>query len=237
MIARMILALNTSTPQFSIALLGMDGTLAAELVLAPGGKKFGGFMPAVNDLLTASDALPGNIAALAVASGPGSFTGLRVGLSTAKGLCHGLGIPIIGVPSLKALAGQLPRADIPLCPLITSRKGEIFAALFQFGEGGEPASVKEVTPMKYEELPAFVGEKTLFVGNDYHVQAQTIRDLLGEKAVLAPPHLWHLRASSVGFLGLERFHEQDFDEVETLAPTYLRPPDIRPNPFPLLTGK
>ncbi|MBW1771408.1 MAG: tRNA (adenosine(37)-N6)-threonylcarbamoyltransferase complex dimerization subunit type 1 TsaB [Deltaproteobacteria bacterium] len=235
MILKMILAINTSTPQFSIALLEMSGSLGAEVVLTPGNKKFGGFMPAVNHLLTASDAHIGEMKAIAVATGPGSFTGLRVGLSTAKGLCHGLGIPIIGVPSLKALAGQLSHTDIPLCPVITSKKGEIFAALFRSCRDGAVTTMKEVTPLKFEELAAFVTGKTFFIGNDFNVQSHPIRDLLGDDAFLAPPHLWNLRASSVGSIGLGRFHEEDFDEVENLAPTYLRPPDIRPNPFPLLS--
>jgi tRNA threonylcarbamoyladenosine biosynthesis protein TsaB len=232
---KMILAINTSTPQFSIALLEMSGSLRAEVILTPGTGKFGGFMPAVEDLMSASGAPLGEIVTLAVAVGPGSFTGLRVGLSTAKGLCHGLGIPIIGVPSLEALAGQLPHANIPLCPVITSRKGEIFAAMFQGRGDGTLKNIKEVTPLKFEELSTFSEGQTLFIGNDYNAQAHPIRESLGNKAVLAPPHLWNLRASSVGILGLGRFHEQDFDEVETLAPTYLRPPDIRPNPFPLLS--
>ena len=231
----MILAINTSTPQFSIALLEMSGSLDAEVVLTPGNKKFGGFMPAVNDLLTASDAHIGDIEAIAVATGPGSFTGLRVGLSTAKGLCHGLGIPIIGVPSLKALAGQLSHTEIPLCPVIASRKGEIFAALFHSCKDGTVTTMKDVTPLKFEELAAFVEEKTLFIGNDFNVQSHPIRDVLGDDAFLASPHLWNLRASSVGIIGLGRFHKEDFDEVENLAPTYLRPLDIRPSPFPLLS--
>ena len=227
----MILAINTSTPQFSIALMEMSGPLHAELVLTPGTKKFGGFMPAIKDLLAASNAHIADMKALAVAVGPGSFTGLRVGLSTAKGLCHGLGVPIIGVPSLKALASQLPHTDIPLCPVITSRKGEIFAALFHSCEDGAVKSIKEVTPLKFEELAAFIEGKALFIGNDFNMQGHPIRDLLGDKAVLAPPHLWNLRASSVGIIGLGRYHEEDFDEVANLAPTYLRPPDIRPTPF------
>jgi len=231
----MILAINTSTPQFSIALVESGGPLRGEVMHAPGSNKFGGLMPAVDDLLKASDTSLRELKGLAVALGPGSFTGLRVGISTAKGLCHGLGIPIMGVSSLEALASQLPHTEACLCPVLTSRKGEIFTALFKWSPEGKLSVIQPLRSLKFEALDTFLEQDALFIGNDYRFQGEAIRAILGARAILAPPALWNLRASSVGSIGLQRYRAGRFDDLETMAPTYLRPPDIRPNPYPLLS--
>jgi tRNA threonylcarbamoyladenosine biosynthesis protein TsaB len=90
----MILALNTSTVQYSMALLEENGAVHAEYFITPGPKSFKGFMPALDDLLARSLQRVDHLESIIVATGPGSFTGLRVGLSAAKGFCQGLNIPI-----------------------------------------------------------------------------------------------------------------------------------------------
>jgi tRNA threonylcarbamoyladenosine biosynthesis protein TsaB len=230
----MILSINTSTAQFSIALLRENGALLAEYFMSPGSKNFHGFMPTVDDLLTHAKVDLRDVKGLIAAIGPGSFTGLRVGLSAAKGLCQALEIPIIGVSSLEAMASQWPHTCKPVCPIIDSRKGEVFAALFQWSDGQGMARIKEDTALKIADLPSFVDGETLFLGNDFSSQGPLVEESLGQKALLAPATMWALRASSVGHVGLERFHKQDFDALRDLVPSYMRPPDIRPNPFPLL---
>ena len=84
-----------------------------------------------------------------------------------------------------------------------------------------------------EDLPSFIEGKTFFIGNDFSRQGSEIVKTCGQKALLAPSHLWNLRASAVGALGLERFQQQDYDELQDLVPSYLKSPDIRRNPFPL----
>jgi tRNA threonylcarbamoyladenosine biosynthesis protein TsaB len=208
-----------------------DGTTLSEYYMASGSKNFRRFMPGIDFLLSTSKVDPKDIKALIVATGPGSFTGLRVGLSEAKGMAQGLQIPIIGVSSLEAMAAQLPYARQPVCALIDSRKEEVFAALFSWGNDKRMVRTQEHTCLKMEELPSFIAEPTLFLGNDFNKQGHLIREMLGRKAELAPAHLWNLKASAVGALGLKRFLAQDFDDLQELVPTYLRPPDIRPNPF------
>ena len=202
--------------------------------MTPSSKGFQGFMPTLQDMLKRSSLKPDQVAAFIVARGPGSFTGLRVGLSAAKGFCQGLDLPIIGVSGLEAMVYQVPHTTYPICPIIGSRKGEVFAALFQWSDDGKRVRIKEDSCLPIEALPRFIERKTLFLGNDLNGQAHEIVKSCGEKALLAPAHLWNLRASSVGALGLERFQRQDYDELQDLVPSYLRPPDIRENPFPLL---
>ena len=214
-----------------------NGSLVAEYFVTPGSKSFKGFMPAFDDLLTRSSCDVGQIKSLIVATGPGSFTGLRIGLSAAKGFCQGMQIPIIGVSSLEALANQLPHTRHPVCPVISSRKGEVFAALFEWSDEGERVRLKKDSCMPIEQLSMFINGKTLFLGNDFRGQSEDILGSCGHLALLAPASQWNLRASAVGALGLERFQQQDYDKLQDLVPSYLRPPDIRPNPYPLLNDQ
>ena len=189
-------------------------------------------MPGIHFLFTTSKANPEDIRAIIVATGPGSFTGLRVGLSAAKGMAQGLQIPIIGVSSLRAMAFQLPHMTHPICPIIDSRKGEVFTSLFNWSDDHKMIRIKEDTCLKMGDLPSIIEGRTLFLGNDFKNQGRLIMKMLGHKAILAPVHLWNLKASAVGVVGLKRFLEDDFADLQDLVPSYLRAPDIRPNPFP-----
>jgi tRNA threonylcarbamoyladenosine biosynthesis protein TsaB len=168
-----------------------------------------------------------------VSSGPGSFTGLRVGLSAAKGLAQGLDIPVIGISSLEALAAQIPHPGLPVCPVIDSRRDEIFTALFSWGDDERMERIREDACLRYKDLSEYIDEPTLFVGNAFGRQAPVIEEALGERAILAPPDDWHPGAASVGRLGIQRYRNQDFDDLFELVPLYFRPPDIRPNPYPI----
>jgi len=227
----MILAVNTTTRQFGLALTDMQGTVLAEYLILPKERNFNGFMPAVHALVESSKVGMEEIQTIAVAIGPGSFTGMRVGLAMAKGMAQGLKIPIIGVSSLEALAGQVPYANHPVCPIIDSRKGEIFTALFYWSDDGEMVRTQEDTCLRTEDLASMATETTIVLGNDFNRQSPLIKEALGAEAVLAQAHLWNLRASTVGTLGLKRFLAHDFDDPQDLVPIYLRPPDIRPNPY------
>jgi tRNA threonylcarbamoyladenosine biosynthesis protein TsaB len=228
----MLLAINTSTPQFSIALLRKTGSLLAEEIVSAPSRNFQALAPAFHNLLKASGANPKDLSAVAVAVGPGSFTGLRVGIALAKGLCQGLGIPIIGVSSLEALASQCVDASIPIRPLIDSRRGEVFTALFHRSREGNLVRMSEDVCLMMDALPGFAQENSLFVGNDHDSHAPFVYRHLGSKARLAPPHLWNLRASWVGWVGLRNAGERGFDRMPDLFPVYLRAPNIRTNPLP-----
>jgi hypothetical protein len=83
----------------------------------------------------------------------------------------------------------------------------------------------------FSDLAGFIKCPTCFIGNNFAAQAPPIKELLGDNVLAAPSHLWGLRASSIGTLGQKRFMNKDFDSITDLVPEYLRPPDIRPNPF------
>lgn len=227
----MILAINTSTPQFGVATLREDGTLVTECAVGLRQKNFQGFMPVVDFIINSFRGSPSDIKGIAVATGPGSFTGLRVGLAAAKGIAQGLEVPVVGVPSLEALASRIPESRHPVCPLIDSRKGEVFFGLFRRESEAGLTRLQEDTCARETDLAGLFDSPCLFLGNDYGRQASLVQALLGDKAITAPPLFWHLSASAVGAVGLGRLLRGERDHLRDLVPVYYRPPDIRPGPF------
>lgn len=226
----MILAINTSTVQFSLALLSESGGLVAEHLMSEGKGHFRNLAPALDFLLNSSEREIREVTCISVATGPGSFTGLRIGLSLSKGLCHALRVPIVGISTLEAMAVQAPCAGLPVVPILYSRKGEVFTARFIWENARGLKRAGEDTWVRFDDAPLLFREPSLFVGNDYPTQGTRLKNLLGERALLAPLHCWCLRASAVGSLALERFLQDDLDDPSTLNPVYLRPPDIRTIP-------
>lgn len=230
----MILAINTSTPQFGIALIEENGTVRTRILLPRLKGHFGTLIPTLDFVLTQSGATMGDMKAVAVTSGPGSFTGLRVGLSLAKGLCRAHDLPLLGISTMAAMANGAPPSDLPVAPILPSRRNEVFTALFEWKDDAALVRVGEDTSLKIEDLPDVFRGPTLFVGNDLRGQHPIIKKYLGEKAILAPPHYWQLDPVQIGVLAMRRLKAGDVDDPSTLTPIYMRPPDIRPNPFPLL---
>lgn len=222
----MILAINTSSFRFSIALIRGNGAMIGEYSLVGGPKGSRPLFPALHELLVHTNSDLKNAAAVGVAGGPGSFTGLRVGVAMAKGFCQGLGIPLIGVPSLEALACQLSQTAYPICAVIGSKKGEVFAALFRSDENGEMIRMTEDGCFKIADLPGLVKEKTVFIGDDFESQASAIRKTVGTDALLAPSSFWAPKAAQVGAITLNRLRSGSWDDLEGYVPNYLRPPEI-----------
>jgi len=190
-------------------------------------------MPCIDDLLEKTSLTPEQLEGVTVAIGPGSFTGIRVGLAVAKGLSQGLGIPLIGVPTLAGLASQIPYAREDICPVVTSRKGEVFAALFRRDPDNQLTRIKQDASLKVGDIPLLIKRKTIIIGNDFTAQGPLVKQYVGKNALLAPPNLWNLRASSIAALALQRLEQGNSDSVSELVPLYLRGADIRAVKKPL----
>ena len=223
----MILAINSSTFQYSIALLSEEGITIAEHLMLPDANGFTDFMPAADLLLKSSGTEPGDIKCIAVATGPGSFTGLRVGLSAAKGVAYSLGVPVMGISGIEALAAGFLYSEKDIFSMVASRRDEVFYGLFQ--KNGENLIRKaEDRSIRLTDIPDLIRDPTIIIGNDYAKQKSVICESGNRNITYAPKEQWVLRASSVGALGLKRLREDDFDDIRDMVPRYLRPPDIRP---------
>ena len=205
-----------------------DEILLGEYILPSGPHYFNNLMPSIDDLLVKVGLTPQNLNGLIVALGPGSFTGIRIGLAVVKGLAQCLDIPIVGVPTLEAMATQLPYLREDICPLVTSRKGEVFTALFRWDANCSLVRCKKDTCLKINELSSIIENKTVFIGNDFNSQGPILQKQFDEKGVLAPANLWNCKASSFAMLGLKKLLKSDSENLEELAPIYLRGADIRP---------
>jgi len=222
-----LLSINTSTKQYSIAVM-KDEIVLGEYILPSSPSHFSNLMPSIDDLLIKVELIPQNIDGLIVALGPGSFTGIRIGLSVAKGFSESLNIPISGIHTLVAMASQLSYLHEDICPLITSRKGEVFTAIFKWSANGSIVRCKDDTCLKVNNLSSIIENKTIFIGNDFSNQGSIVQKQFGKSHLLAPANLWNLKASSLGILGLKKLQKNGSDNVEELVPIYLRGADIRP---------
>jgi tRNA threonylcarbamoyladenosine biosynthesis protein TsaB len=220
----MQLALDTSTDIASLVLV-QDGQIVAELTWQCRQSHTTQLLPSLNFLLGQVKADMKAIDGLVVARGPGSFNGLRVGLSTAKGLAYSLGIPLVSVSTLEADAYQHAGTGLPICPIYDARHGELATAVYQMKDG----RWQQVTPEHLATLEALCAEitaPTLFCGEYVAAVAAELTERLGEKAVIATPAARLRRAGFLAELGLKRLQEGDYDDAATLQPLYLRRPPI-----------
>jgi tRNA threonylcarbamoyladenosine biosynthesis protein TsaB len=166
--------------------------------------------------------------AIGVVQGPGAFTGLRVGLATAKGLALAADCPLVGVSSLECLAMQLPFAKVPVCVMIDARKQEVYTALYHW-EAGFPERVTEERVVKPERLLSDINGEVLFVGNGALVYRSLIVRQLAGRAHFAPAFLNLPRAASAAAIALREWEEGRTFTADELIPSYLRPSEAELN--------
>ena len=161
---------------------------------------------------------------IAVSGGPGSFTGLRIGSATAKGIAMVLDIPIVSVPTLEGLAMLAYPADGVVAALMDARNAQVFAGLYRF-EDGRLQVVKDQAPMKVEELAQAVnelGETVTLTGDGAAVYRQQLEEMLQVPFRFMPPHLCAQRAGAVAVRALDYIREGKVESAAEHAPVYLR---------------
>ena len=163
------------------------------------------------------------IDAIAVAAGPGSFTGLRIGAATVKGLGLALGKPIIPVPTLEGMAYNCYGTDLLVCPIMDARRNQVYTGLYSFEKEDRirMKSVMEQTAVGFDELAAklnVLGREVLFLGDGVPVFAEAMKELLRIPYYFAPAHMNRQRAASVAALGKEKFEQGIFEDAADHAP-------------------
>jgi len=220
----MYLAIDTSTNTASLALVQEDKVLA-ELTWHCGRNHSTELLPRLFGLLNQTKLNIQSAAGIIVAKGPGSFNGLRVGISTAKGLAFSLGIPIVGISTLATEAYQHAETGLPVCPIFNARRGEIATAIYQMKHNEWRQLIAEhITTV--EALCSQITTKTIFCGEFIPLIAPQLRKQLRQKAIIPSPASRLRRASFLAELGLKRLKAGDYDNPATLQPLYLRGPQI-----------
>ena len=217
----MILAIETATPRGSVALVS-GGAVRAEADLPPGPRASGSYISAVEALFAAAGAAAGDVSAVAVSAGPGAFTGLRVGMSAAKGFCFGWGVPIVPVPTLLALAHRFPGEGRTVCPVQDARRGEAYAALFRW-DGGELVRLCPDMAIAPALLPGRIPDgDVLLCGDGVAPFGAMFREALGDRATLVSGDEGLPRAAAVGIVGERIFLDGGAEDPRTALPFYLR---------------
>ncbi len=218
--AETILTIDTSSAAGSVALTRGEALLG-EILLNLASTHSDRLLLTVKQLLGDAGVEMGQIDAFGVVAGPGSFTGLRVGVATVKGLAMATGKPAVGVSSLQALAMQAPCAPYPVCALLDARKKEVYAALFRW-EQGRPLLLGSERVVSPETLLDGIPDEVLFIGGGSEVYRSLIVRRLGSGAHFAPWPLHPLRASSAAALVLDALRQGGAVPLAALNPVYIR---------------
>lgn len=218
-----LLAFETSGRAASVAVM-KEGRIVGEMTSSTRLNHSEKLMPMIHSVLEQSEMAIGDVEALAVSAGPGSFTGVRIGISTAKGLGQALEIPVATVSSLKVLACNLPYADLLVCPLMDARRNQVYSGVYRW-EGPKLVTVLEEDAYDLNELLFVLGKKegpTVFTGEDAVRFEGVIREILGENGLMAMPQTAYPRAASVAVLGLREFEAGRAGDAFSIRPHYLR---------------
>lgn len=215
-----ILAIDTSNYPLGVAIV--DGEIViGEWITNQKKNHSVRAMPAIEKLMKECDIAPKDLTKIVVAEGPGSYTGVRIGVTIAKTLAWTLDIPLVGVSSLEVLASSVGRYfQGYVSPVVDARRGQVYTGLYRFVDG-ELTQVKNDTHILLdnwlEELSQ-LSESILFVGNDLSMHKETIQNKLTNIAKFAFHTEQNPRPSELAFLGINRPNE----EVHAFTPNYLR---------------
>jgi len=212
-----VLALDTSTSCLSVALM-RDKAIISEINLAVKVGHAGMILPVIDEVLTKSSTCKNDITLIATGTGPGSFTGLRIGIATAKGLAKALRCPLAGIPTLDIIArGALP-SSMHIMPILDAKKGEVFCALYN----KDGSRLRDIMNLRPEGIATLVREDTLFVGNACDLYRDILIKDLGKLYHEGPAILWYPRASVLAGIALNLPIE---DLSQDVQPLYIRASD------------
>jgi len=218
-----ILGIETSTKTGSVAIVSEDGVVA-QYSLNIEVTHSERLMSTIDRVLKDTGLAVHDLDGFSVAIGPGSFTGLRIGLSTVKGLALATGRPIAAVPTLQALAWNLPYCAYPVCTLLDARKNEVYASLYRF-DGTALVQILPEAAMSIFRLAGQISEKVVFTGEGSRIYRNGIQELFGERAVFAPHSAVLPSGAKVAEIGLDMIKSGRQAEPDRLTPLYIRRPE------------
>jgi tRNA threonylcarbamoyladenosine biosynthesis protein TsaB len=222
-----ILAVDTSTTVGGVAL--MEGyRVLCDLRLDVHTSHAPHLLSLIHQALALASVPLESIELFAASQGPGSFTGLRIGIATLLGLSQALQRALIGIDTLEALALKLPFASQPVCSVLDARKGEVFVAIFRMTAAG-PMRLTPNLVMSPEAFCAKITEPTIFLGTGVDVYRGVWETHLGELAIFSPPWLGMPCSAEVGALAFARMGVGQSGPQAPLVPSYVRPSEAEVN--------
>lgn len=214
----MLLAVDTSTRWIGLSLY--DGfQVFGEMVWHSHNFHTVELAPGVDDLLKRCSTEPADLKALGVALGPGSFTGLRIGLAMVKGISQGLNLPVIGIPTLDFLAAAQPLRDIPMVAILRAGRGRLATGRY-LAQDGKWISDEEINVFTVDELADRIEHPTLVCG-ELTEEERHIIGTRNKKVILASPAQSTRRPSFLAELAWQHWKDDDIADVASLSPIYL----------------
>ncbi len=218
-----ILAIDSSSVVATVGIIEND-TIVGEYTINTKMTHSQTLLPMIEALMTITKTEKESLDGIAVSGGPGSFTGLRIGSATAKGLGLALDIPIIHVPTLEALAYNMCGIKEYVCPIMDARRNSVYTAMYHF-EGEEIITDINQCQMEIPELIKELsdrGIKVVFLGDGVKVYKDALREGLGDNCVFAPVHKNMQSAASLAVLSKKYYENDNVVSADNHEPDYLR---------------
>ena len=222
----LLLAIDTTTRVCSVA-LGDQEKILAEYHLNVKNTHSQRLMPLIVSLFRDSGIDKSRLEGVALTIGPGSFTGIRIGMATAKGLCQGLNIPAVGVMTLDALAEACTFFPGLICPILDARKNQVYTALYR-GAAGDPEMLQPAAALSIDELGhklAAYEDEVIFLGDAVESYGGSLRQILGQSYREFPLPSRFYRAALVLQKGIKIWQEKGPVSPYVLKPLYIRLPE------------
>lgn len=217
-----ILGIESSSLVASVAIVE-DGVTMGEYTVNFKKTHSQTLLPMIDAMMRLLEIKPESLDAIAVSGGPGSFTGLRIGSATAKGLGMALKKPLIHVPTLDATAYNLFGTEALICPVMDARRNQVYTGLYRFKEQFETIFPQDALDMNdLVDRINQLGERVIFLGDGVPVYRAVIEERLTVPFAFAPAHVNRQRAASVAALGAEYFAAKKVETAEEHKPDYLR---------------
>ena len=219
-----ILAIESSAVTASVAII-TDSTVTAEYTINYKKTHSQTLLPMIDEICRMTETRPDSFDLIAVSVGPGSFTGLRIGVATGKGIALANNIPMVAVPTLKAMAYNLSMTDKLICPVMDARRDHVYGGVFHFNSQGELETDVEQGLFSGKDLVKLVndlGKDEVFIGDGRGI-IEKEEELLTCGCQYAPVHLNTQRASSVAALGWQMYKDGLAVEGGLVVPDYIRP--------------
>jgi len=217
-----VLGIDTSTSCGAMGLID-DGEVISDYLLNLPVTHSERLLGAIEFVLREARCPIENIDGWAIALGPGSFTGLRIGVSTVKGLALATGKPVAGVSILDVLASQIAPTPYLICPILDARKKEIYTAFYRYEEGSSLKRQSDYQAIRPENLVKKITEPTIFLGDGVKTYGDFLLNSLASSAIFPPAPLHFSHGSMVAKLGFELLRKGKHLNLSTFSPLYIRP--------------
>ena len=215
-----ILAID-SCSNVATAALVEDDVLIAQFSLNDKTTHSTKLLPQIEYMMQNAQTEFADIDLFAITVGPGSFTGQRIGVATAKALAHATKKPMVGVSALMAMAYNIKFTDYLICPIMDARREQVYTASFKW-QDDELVTVKEDRAMALDDLLEEIDENVIFFGDGVPVFKEKIAAKLGNKAHFAPANLMHINGGGVAEAAKSEYKKGNACDYASLVPTYLR---------------